>query len=520
MMKNLQMVITKSVLLFLAVLFLCAADLSAQTPQYYNYQNVGTSNNNFPFGMAAGKAVNWLFLAGDFNQPTPLPVGKSISKVYFYVSSGGTSTYTDLRVLFAQTTITDLTSGTFYPGPYDTVYYHASTPLTATTGSWMSITLDHPYPYDPTKSLIMFVGQCGASGTSIGVRNNTLSGGRRVWSVGGCPFTPYASVDAAITNVGFDVINSAPVFTMPDLIYYKFENNPSPTLTPNFAVPGVGTNPAPLTTLTMTSGGQFDSCLSGTATTSAKIVTGYNLSTGTSSFTISMWLNNLPTPASTRYLFGDPGLSFRCFVGGVAPTGGAILRGTGVTDVPINGIFPGPNVIHIVYDSASSSVKVYKNGVFANSVSQTPFNFTAGTGFTVGGYSSSAGLEGLMDEFRFYKRALDSAEIANTWNQDLGLITGVTPVSTQIPKEYKLSQNYPNPFNPVTKINYALPNSGFVTLKVYDMLGREVVKLISENKVAGNYSVDFNASNLTSGVYFYRLEVNGFIDTKKMLLIK
>jgi hypothetical protein len=233
-----------------------------------------------------------------------------------------------------------------------------------------------------------------------------------------------------------------------------------------------------------------------------------------------MWLNNLPTPASTRYLFGDPGLSFRCFVGGVAPTGGAILRGTGVTDVPINGIFPGPNVIHIVYDSASSSVKVYKNGVFANSVSQTPFNFTAGTGFTVGGYSSSAGLEGLMDEFRFYKRALDSAEIANTWNQDLGLITGVTPVSTQIPKEYKLSQNYPNPFNPVTKINYALPNSGFVTLKVYDMLGREVVKLISENKVAGNYSVDFNASNLTSGVYFYRLEVNGFIDTKKMLLIK
>jgi hypothetical protein len=99
-------------------------------------------------------------------------------------------------------------------------------------------------------------------------------------------------------------------------------------------------------------------------------------------------------------------------------------------------------------------------------------------------------------------------------------LTGIVWNQQSAPTAYKLSQNYPNPFNPVTKINYALPKSGFVTLKVYDMLGREVVSLVNENKVSGNYSVDFNASNLTSGVYFYRLEVNGFVDTKKMLMIK
>ena len=99
-----------------------------------------------------------------------------------------------------------------------------------------------------------------------------------------------------------------------------------------------------------------------------------------------------------------------------------------------------------------------------------------------------------------------------------GTITGVgineTPVS------YKLSQNYPNPFNPVTKISFALPKQGFVTLKVYDILGKEVATLVNEVKNQGSYSVDFNASNFSSGVYFYKLETNGFSDIKRMMLIK
>jgi len=221
------------------------------------------------------------------------------------------------------------------------------------------------------------------------------------------------------------------------------------------------------------------------------------------------------------YLFGETTGSFRCFLGGAAGAGNLLFRGTGVTDVIVPGVAPGPTVVHFVYDSATATITAYKNGVLALSVPQAvPLNLSTGVGFRVGGYSSSAALFGKMDEFRVYRRALGQAEITATWNNNLGVVTSVTPVSTEIPKEYKLSQNYPNPFNPVTKINYSLPKSGFVTMKVYDMLGREVVNLISENKTAGNYSVDFNASNLTSGVYFYRLESNGFVDTKKMMLVK
>lgn len=99
-------------------------------------------------------------------------------------------------------------------------------------------------------------------------------------------------------------------------------------------------------------------------------------------------------------------------------------------------------------------------------------------------------------------------------------LTGITPITGTVPDNYNLSQNYPNPFNPVTKISFAIPKSGFVTLKVYDMLGREVVKLVNENKTAGNYLIDFDASNLSSGIYFYRIETNGFVDTKKLMLLK
>lgn len=98
-------------------------------------------------------------------------------------------------------------------------------------------------------------------------------------------------------------------------------------------------------------------------------------------------------------------------------------------------------------------------------------------------------------------------------------ITGIEN-NTEIPAAYQLSQNYPNPFNPTTKISFALPQAGLVTLKVYDMLGREIANLINEQKSAGTYIVDFDASTLSSGVYFYRLDVNGFTEVKRMMLLK
>ena len=81
-------------------------------------------------------------------------------------------------------------------------------------------------------------------------------------------------------------------------------------------------------------------------------------------------------------------------------------------------------------------------------------------------------------------------------------------------------QNYPNPFNPSTTINYQLPKDGFVTLIIYDILGREVKTLVNEYKAQGRYEVNFNASNLASGVYIYRIKVNDFSTSKKLLLMK
>jgi hypothetical protein len=86
--------------------------------------------------------------------------------------------------------------------------------------------------------------------------------------------------------------------------------------------------------------------------------------------------------------------------------------------------------------------------------------------------------------------------------------------------DYKVSQNFPNPFNPTTKINFSLPKSGFVTLKVYNLIGQEVALLVNEEKNIGTYSVDFDATSLTSGIYFYKINVNDFNDVKKMMLIK
>ena len=91
-------------------------------------------------------------------------------------------------------------------------------------------------------------------------------------------------------------------------------------------------------------------------------------------------------------------------------------------------------------------------------------------------------------------------------------------VSTPI--DYSLSQNYPNPFNPSTTISYSIPADGYVTLKVYDVLGNEVASLVDEQKQSGIFDVYFNASALSSGVYYYTLKAGEFTSTKKLVLMK
>lgn len=100
------------------------------------------------------------------------------------------------------------------------------------------------------------------------------------------------------------------------------------------------------------------------------------------------------------------------------------------------------------------------------------------------------------------------------------MVTTVKKDNPKIPNEFTLSQNYPNPFNPTTTVNYSVPKSSFVSIIVYDFLGKYVASLVNENKAAGNYSVEFDASDLVSGVYFYQLQSGNFIETKKFVLLK
>jgi hypothetical protein len=126
-----------------------------------------------------------------------------------------------------------------------------------------------------------------------------------------------------------------------------------------------------------------------------------------------------------------------------------------------------------------------------------------------------------VDKFEDYSVLSDFVSTTGI-NQDGGIEDGGDNprINSNMPKEFNLSQNYPNPFNPVTKINFAIPKSGFVTLKIYDILGREIKTLVNEVKQPGYYTVDFNGSSLASGVYFYRIVAGNFINVKRMILIK
>lgn len=102
----------------------------------------------------------------------------------------------------------------------------------------------------------------------------------------------------------------------------------------------------------------------------------------------------------------------------------------------------------------------------------------------------------------------------------LNAITDIKQNGNQIPDKFSLRQNYPNPFNPVTRISFDMPKKSFVTLKVYDILGKEVVSLLNDEKPSGSYTIDFDASMLSSGVYFYKLDAGVFTETRRMVVLK
>ena len=102
---------------------------------------------------------------------------------------------------------------------------------------------------------------------------------------------------------------------------------------------------------------------------------------------------------------------------------------------------------------------------------------------------------------------------------------GISPISTEVPERFMLLQNYPNPFNPVTKIRFTIPavtemTGKVVSLKIYDILGNEIAVLVNENLYPGTYEVEWNASNFSSGIYFYSLLTDNYKQTRKMVVVK
>lgn len=184
----------------------------------------------------------------------------------------------------------------------------------------------------------------------------------------------------------------------------------------------------------------------------------------------------------------------------------------------------------------TESVETYigKNGVTPQVYAMRKMlTGASGESFSVGlGETKTIIKSGLLKphwikEKMFVVAFVQSVSKKTIYQSEMQSVTFFTPTSVNAnnsnnstPTVFQLEQNYPNPFNPTTVINYQLPVNSFVTLKVYDLLGREVATLVNEHKVGGRYSVRFDGSNLSAGTYIYKLSADKFSDVKKIVLIK
>jgi hypothetical protein len=459
----------KSLSTFLILLLAFAVNTPAQTPQFYNYNN-GTQLNTFPFGQTGGKEVQWLIRPHELNQPTQ-PQPGTITAVYFWMGSTATVTFTDLLIKLGRTTLTSLPTGQIYSGPMDSVYFRASVALSSTNSTWMRILLDKPWQYDTSQSLIIDVSQCGASASTMYVRQTTLTPVRRNYinHTGNCVFV-YSGQDGSMINVGID----AP---LPNLC----EGFTSTTFPPvNWSITG------------------------GTANHwSRQVVSSYGIGIGSARF--NGWVAVDVEDLKTLIFSSSPANYSLQFDYAYAPW---------------------PAVPPYVQDSLIILASTNGGTTFSAILSWGPYQLqTAPASITE--FTPNAGQWGTMRvalptgtnkiDFRGHGAGgnnlfIDSACVVNLVN--------VFNNHNSVPAAYSLSQNYPNPFNPVTKIKYAIPKPGLVKLMIYDVLGREVTVLVNELKQAGIYSVSFDASSYTSGVYFYKLEAGDFTEVKKMVLMK
>ncbi|MDQ3194730.1 MAG: T9SS type A sorting domain-containing protein, partial [Bacteroidota bacterium] len=163
------------------------------------------------------------------------------------------------------------------------------------------------------------------------------------------------------------------------------------------------------------------------------------------------------------------------------------------------------------YDSASTATFGVNSRVVING--GTTYYFRGWTGLSPNSYTSpdSSGVDSVI-VLPMLNPIVETARWATT--------TGINQVSSVIPDRYNLFNNYPNPFNPTTTIKFDVAKNQLVTLKIYNLLGEEMSVLVDQNLSPGSYSINLDAGAYPSGIYFYRLESQGFVDTKRMMLIK
>jgi hypothetical protein len=261
---------------------------------------------------------------------------------------------------------------------------------------------------------------------------------------------------------------------------------------------------------------------------SSIVVSGINIFAGTLSHSVGVYLSTNNGANWTPVNSGLPN-----------PYGVRVLLASGTN------IFAGNDAGVFLTTNNGANWNEVNNGIpegtsiFSFAASGT--NIFAGTSFEGVYYTSNNGanwinknrganyypyISELLIAYGYIFAVKGSADSNTLWRRSLEEIIGIQNITTEIPGKYSLSQNYPNPFNPVTKIRFSIPKVSvgqtllFVTLKIYDVSGREIRTLVNESLAPGTYETTFDGSMLNSGIYFYKLITNDYTESKKMILIK
>lgn len=347
------------------------------------------------------------------------------------------------------------------------------------------------------------------------------SGGGQV--TGGGSYNQGTSVTlSAITNVGYSFINWTENGTiLSTLSSITFNVTQNRTITANFI-----RNTFPIVT-----------ALSATNITKTSFTANWNAVNGATGYYLDVSIDglfrNILAPFSKKNIVNNlsyvvnnlaPGIIFYYRVFAYNDT--SISLPSNIINVPT---IPAPPVLQTPYNQYGTSFTAYWNPVsgaegyyFDLAIDENMNNILVLYNKKDIGNVSSFQVYGLIPEMNYYYRvkAYNSSGESDYSNiMQVYLITGVEKLNG-IPANFELNQNYPNPFNPSTKIQFSLARSTKVKLNVYNLLGKEIVKLIDRELPASTYSVNFNANNLPSGIYFYRITAGDFVKTRKMLLIK